>query len=369
MQLPREPRFRPVQMLDEWPFARPQTQRQGPAQRDNIKELLYEGAGTVNQNQNKQQQQPLGRRDPNQQSDPALAEQEHPWQRCRIKKVEPLPQREQGHGKKVNNFDINNNNNNHLHSARPNSSSVAPWENPNSMSALEKKYAGYEYPLQKTRESSVESNQQTYGFDPTSSSSSSSTSTSCASAARRRAQLQAQGSDWFALTKNSASQQQHQQQQQHQDSENLLESVGPKVGEPVHLRNYYSASEQRLTSSRKLIQQMQVLARTTGRCNGALWQSCLEGHILRKPFCKAPTTRDVLRNHNNVNNFDADVDPLNQQQRIRRTLPFVELIVQLEDALSQQVCEKALADVLGLGEFCNDNTPVRYEHFLKLFNA
>ena len=56
--------------------------------------------------------------------------------------------------------------------------------------------------------------------------------------------------------------------------------------------------------------------------------------------------------------------------RLRRSVPLYELAIQLEAALGQEISENALCDVLGFGSDCtNDNTPVRYEHFLRLFNA
>ena len=304
----REPRFRPVAMLDEWPLARPARQPLGPAQRDNVKDVLREDTAAAQH----EASVPLARRDPNAQSDAGAAELAHPWNKCRIRKVEQPDREPHAAGKRV------------VHPAGP---AVAPWTLPSAARPGSNSARGQQQQLQQ------------FGHPLTgSSSAASSTANSGApsregSAARSRAHQHNQGSNWFALTTESPFAPTAQ-----------ACDVGPRTGVAVPSR--LARPSMRRTAADDLRAAMAALAARAGRCCGELWQASLEGHVLGTPFQDCPASGE----------------------RMRRAVPFVELVLQLEDALGANVTDAALSEALGMGQ-CADATPVRYEHFLRLFNA
>jgi hypothetical protein len=311
----RQPRFRPVQMLDEWPLGR--TPRVlGPAQRDNVRALFGGDDADANAPAPPPPPMPLSadgialsRRDPNRQSDPVVAETQHPWSRCGIKRVEPAHHADHATGKRVG--------------PRPPSASVAPWDSAASLDAR-CRLGSARAP---SRQPSVDS----------SGGGAAASSAAPSSTARDRAHAQAQGADWFTLTTQSPF-----------DCDAAPCDVGPPVGAP-HMPRHAP----RLDSGRALCARVRVLASATGRCCGELWHACVEGNILRRPFTAAPASAAAAAASAN---------------RLRRTVPFAELAAQLENALGSGVSDVALADVLALGD-CAAATPVRYEHFVRLFNT
>lgn len=336
----RAPRFHQVSMLNEWPFCRPQ-RAVGPAQKDTVQEVLH-GQEEAKKKPNDAAALPLSRRGANRMSDPVEAEMQHPWNRCGIKKVELPQHHEHVSGKKILNGPPSKNSGS---SSRLNTPAVtlSDWSGrPFTQQEIDAATA--------RRQPSIDVAE-----------SDASCSSASSSVARRRAKAQNQGRVGGLLTLT----------EENPFSGNTAPcDVGPRVGVARA-----PPSGKVLNSSQLLQLKAQALARATGRCAGELWQAALEGNILKRPFASAPSLHPMQQLQQQRQSLQEDdamssttSSAMSGGDRLRRTIPFLELVVQLEDALDCEISEGALTDLLQMGN-CSEKTPVRYANFMRLFNS